>query len=465
MPKVRPHGTGHGNRHAVGQFRPRASGEGRVAEIVADFTYMGSKKLLAPQIAELVADMADGPFLDLFSGIAAVGSEIGTQRPIWCNDVQNFSTLLTGQKFCATRPFKTAAELIERTTTPFSANREALEATFHEALTHEDRALSQKDAEGARELIASMSQMDEKISMLRRQQVHCLLTCLHGATYLGVRQAIDLDSIRYAADYLLDASEVTAEEHRWMVLALCQTLSTVSNSTGHFAQYLSPSDTNIQRVVRKRRLNCWSIWSTALRDSHPLGSVAWRRGNRIFKSDAVALLKKLSMSVGKPAVIYADPPYTSDQYSRYYHVLENAVLYDYPAVSGKGQYRPDRFTSGFSLKAGVDNSFKELVRAAAELRSVFILSYPTNGLLKDSTKRVLELLMEQFAYVDQPLVIPHLHSTMGGSKGVHKQAVDENIFVAYQDPRARWRDSDASVALAAQRDEPEAFPKVEDIAA
>lgn len=229
-----------------------------------------------------------------------------------------------------------------------------------------------------------------------------------------------------------------------MVLALCQTLSTVSNSTGHFAQYLSPSDTNIQRVVRKRRLNCWSIWLTALRGSHPLGNVAWRRGNRVFKSDATTLLKKLARNVRKPAVIYADPPYTSDQYSRYYHVLENAVLYDYPNVFGKGQYRPDRFTSGFSLKAGVDTSFKELVSAAAKLPSVFILSYPTNGLLKDSTKRVLELLKEQFVHVDQPVVIPHLHSTMGGSKGTQKQAVDENIFIAYQDPLTRWHSNEAS---------------------
>lgn len=428
---------------------------------MADFTYMGSKKLLAPQIAELVEDMADGPFLDLFSGIAAVGSEIGTRRPIWCNDVQSFSTLLTSQKFRAGRSFRTAPRLIERAERLFVANRNKLKATFGKALAYEERVLSTNDVVGARELIATMSQMDDRISTLRRQRVHCLFTGLHGATYLGICQAIDLDSIRYAADFLLAAGEVTYEEHRWMVLALCQTLTTVSNSTGHFAQYLSPSDANIRRVARKRRMNCWSIWSAALLESHPLGYVAWRRGNRVFKSDATTLLKKLSRNVRQPAVIYADPPYTSDQYSRYYHVLENAVLYDYPTVSGKGQYRPDRFSSGFSLKAAVDTSFKGLVSAAAKLPSVFILSYPTNGLLKDSTTRVLELLKEQFAHVDQPLVIPHLHSTMGGSKGAQKQAVDENIFVAYQDPFARWHSNDAGSALALRRNKPE----VEDIAA
>nr|WP_255586965.1 DNA adenine methylase [Hephaestia mangrovi] len=423
---------------------------------------MGSKKLLAPQIADLVADMADGPFLDLFSGIAAVGSQISTQRPIWCNDVQNFSTLLTSQKFCAARAFKTANELVESAKIPYAVNQTRLEEKFGETLAHERRALASGSAEGTREVITIMSQVDKQISALRRQQVHCLLTGSHGATYFGVRQAIELDSIRYAADHLLSRGKVTAEEHGWMVLALCQTLSTVSNSTGHFAQYLSPSDANIRRVLRKRRMNCWSVWSAALRESQPIGNVVWRRGNRIFKSDAIRLLQSLSERVGQPAVIYADPPYTSDQYSRYYHVLENAVLYDYPEVSGKGQYRPDRFTSGFSLKAGVDAAFKELISAAAKLPAVFILSYPTNGLLKNSTKRVLELLADQFAHVEAPLVIPHLHSTMGGSKGAQKHAVDENIFVAYQDPVARWRGK-AAATLATQRTQP--ILKVEDIAA
>ncbi len=408
---------------------------------------MGSKKRLAPQIAELVAGMAAGPFLDLFSGIAAVGKQICRERPVWCNDVQSFSALLTGQKFCAARAFKTASHIIERAKIPFAQNQAALAATFGETLAHEDRAICSYDPGGGRELIATMSQMSEKITELRSRQVHCLLTGLHGGTYLGVRQAADLDSIRYAADYLLTAGEVTIEEHRWMVLALCQTLSTISNSTGHFAQYLSPSATNIRRVVRKRRMDCWSIWSGALRESRPLGTVSWRRSNRVFRSDAITLLNTLSIKARPPAVVYADPPYTSDQYSRFYHILENAVLYDYPTVSGKGQYRSDRFISGFSLKAGVDSSFVNLIAAAAKLPGVFVLSYPSNGLLKNSTKRVIGLLTDHFAHVDQPLVISHLHSTMGGSKGAQKQAVDEHIFVAYQDPDARRRCNSAGRAL------------------
>jgi len=42
--------------------------------------------------------------------------------------------------------------------------------------------------------------------------------------------------------------------------------------------------------------------------------------NRVEVSDALSLLK--SSRVSSVTAVYADPPYTKDQYSRYYHVYE-----------------------------------------------------------------------------------------------------------------------------------------------
>jgi adenine-specific DNA-methyltransferase len=354
---------------------------------MADFTYMGSKKLLAPRIAELVATMADGPFLDLFSGIAAVGTQVGVTRPIWSNDVQHFSGLLTQQRFRARYAFRSAATLIARSSVHFAANASALKTAFADILSAETRALQSESADQAQSLATAVSQLaSERTSVLRGEGWHCLFTVTHGGTYVGIQQAIALDSIRYAADTMLSDGGITDEDHRWMILALCQAVSTINNSTGHFAQYLSPSEGNIKRIVRKRRMDVHTLSATALLSYRPLGTVAWRRGNRTFNSDAVTLLSTLANWSQQPAVIYADPPYTSDQYSRYYHVLENAVRYDYPETSGKGQYRSDRYTSGFSLKAGVRRSFEDLIASAAKLRSVLVLSYPTNGLLRVRTR-------------------------------------------------------------------------------
>ena len=35
----------------------------------------------------------------------------------------------------------------------------------------------------------------------------------------------------------------------------------------------------------------------------------------------------------KNKIVYADPPYTRDHYSRFYHVLETISLFDSPIVS------------------------------------------------------------------------------------------------------------------------------------
>ena len=422
---------------------------------MADFTYMGSKKLLAPRIADLVAGMANGPFLDLFSGIATVGSQIGTRRQIWSNDVQQFSALLTTQRFCARNAFSSAADLIDSTTCLYAANRSALNEVWSDVLQKESAALASADTDALRGMVVTMALVGrEKRQDLRNRGLHCLFATTHSGTYFGLRQSIDIDSLRYAADGLLASSKIGDEQHRWMVLALCQVISTINNSTGHFAQYLSPSEANVHRVIRKRKMDVWQLWTQTLMRISPLGTVAWRRSNRVFNADALTLLALMAGRKRQPVVIYADPPYTSDQYSRFYHVLENAVLYDYPETSCKGQYRLNRFTSGFSLKSAVHRSFDDLIAAAAQTKAVFVLSYPTNGLLKGSTNCVLGLLSRHFAHVENPIVVPHLHSTLGGSKGPQKHEVEENIFVAYQLPAARYR-SGATVGRTAVRERPQ----------
>nr|WP_274602227.1 DNA adenine methylase [Sphingomonas sp. CFBP 8760] len=402
---------------------------------------MGTKKLLAPRIAELVSSMAPGPFLDLFSGIAAVGTQVGSNRAIWSNDVQSFSGLLTQQRFCAAMAFTTAPDLVQKALVHFAYNRHVLTEVFGPSVSEEKLLLGAPDPSRLKTLIDDISTLGtEKRVELRAAGAHCMVATTHGGTYVGLTQAIEADSIRYAADRLLLDGDIDQTEHRWMVLALCQAIITANNSTGHFAQFLSPSPTNIHRIVRKRRMSMWSLWRDALINARPLGTVKWRRGNRTFSRNAADLLKSLRSMKRKPAVIYADPPYTSDQYSRYYHLLENIVLYDYPETASKGQYRADRFSSAFSLKSSVDAAFSDLVSAAARLPAVFVLSYPSNGLLGNSTDRVVDLLCCHFQYVDQPVKMSHLHSTMGGSKGPQKHIVEENIFVAYQDIRARFAD-------------------------
>ena len=83
----------------------------------------------------------------------------------------------------------------------------------------------------------------------------------------------------------------------------------------------------------------------------------------------------------RPAIIYADPPYTSDHYSRYYHLYETLLLYDYPSSEATGRYRPDRFFSRYSIKTEVEAAMDRLIADCAKIGSRLVLSYPERGLL------------------------------------------------------------------------------------
>jgi adenine-specific DNA-methyltransferase len=129
-----------------------------------------------------------------------------------------------------------------------------------------------------------------------------------------------------------------SDDHRWLLLALCRAISHCGTTTGHFAQALTLKPANAKKFAYQRQRSVWREWVAALEGLTPRGSKQWRRQNIAFRGDALSLLDSLQGAKKKPSVIYADPPYTSDQYSRYYHLYETLILYDYPVVSGKGLY-------------------------------------------------------------------------------------------------------------------------------
>jgi len=404
---------------------------------MAAFTYMGTKKSLADTISALCAQHAPGPFLDLFSGISAAGSSVAPLRQIWCNDTQIFSRTLTDALFRSTadRPRSDHVAAIVRRLG--DDNLTALARAVKDPLEEELGLLWD-------------GKPDEQIAIQTRQREdgatrradfegrfsHCLFTTRYAGSYFGLAQAVQLDAIRYGADRASALGLISNEEHRWALLALCRSIASISNSTGHFAQYLTPSPANIRRVLGKRRRCAWAYWLEALEDMRAIGDATWRASNHVFHGDAVEVLKEISAQNMQPAIIYADPPYTNDQYSRYYHLLETALLYDYPVADGKGLYRAERFRSSFSLARGVDASFERMISEAGKTGASLIISYPSNGLLPKSLQRIPEMMAGHFNHVLDPLIIPHRHSTLGASKGREKEDVEECIFVAAQAPLA-----------------------------
>src|SRR5205823_616350 len=155
-----------------------------------------------------------------------------------------------------------------------------------------------------------------------------------------------------------------------------------------------------------------------------VGSKKWRSGNVVCNSEAVDL-------VGLPefdgvGVVYADPPYTKDHYSRFYHVYETLYRYDFPLSAGLGRYRPDRFSTPFSLAQEVERAFRDLFDSIAKRDLPLVLSYPDNGLLHRGGRRVTDLLAEHFS-IKHAHHITLNHSTLGASKGAQTKPALEGV--------------------------------------
>ena len=100
-------------------------------------------------------------------------------------------------------------------------------------------------------------------------------------------------------------------------------------------------------------------------------------------------------------VIYADPPYTREHYSRYYHVLETIVLRDRPTISktkingieqfSRGIYREERFQSDFCIRSKAPKVFDTMFDVAASHGKSLLLSYSPYDETKQTHPRVVTM--------------------------------------------------------------------------
>ena len=108
--------------------------------------------------------------------------------------------------------------------------------------------------------------------------------------------------------------------------------------------------------------------------------------------------------------IYLDSPYSQEQYSRFYHILETVVKYDNPQVNFKAKYRDDRFMSNFCYKSKVEEEFKKIF-SYCKMNSInLVISYSNKAVL--SQDKLTELCKNYFENVELK-EIEYKHSTQG----------------------------------------------------
>ncbi|WP_158611068.1 DNA adenine methylase [Aurantiacibacter spongiae] len=385
---------------------------------------MGTKRHLAPVVADLVDDSQSGPLLDLFSGMCSVGQAVAPARQVWSNDLQRFAYLVATCQFCgrSDAPDRKWAE--DQLVTHYSLHKQRLATALSREIDVELEALSEQSIERLSKLFEDGIFQANRISHGEGSR-HQLFIDRYSGTYFGISQSVEIDAIRYAIDHL----DGECAEKDWLLVALCSAMARCANTTGHFAQALNPKQSNIGKVLGQRMRSVWDEFLSAFDRLEAIGEPDWRAGNRAFQTEAASLLAEL-IPHAEVGVVYADPPYTADQYSRYYHLYETAILYDYPAARGRGLYRDNRPVSQFSHASKVRASIEQLIARTSRLKADLILSYPADGLLPSSRSQIGEMIKEHFGRPPEVFPIFHNHSTMGASKGDAKRQVTELLYRA-----------------------------------
>lgn len=405
--------------------------------------YMGNKHDVAPTVAELVRRRrGDRPFLDVFCGMCSVSGAVArTGHRVVGNDVQHFASLVA-RCLIATPQRPPSVELVTTALRrSYLHNERRLLERFGGDTEKEDLILRTSDADAYRRAYKSWRHAgnDPKVAAeLSRiaagddARPYRLATLTFAWGYFGLRQAIAIDSIRYAIDRARVTGRLSESAADWALVALLQAASCASASPGHFAQYLRPeSDEGVVRIVRQRRRTMWHQFLHEVETLEPYGTRQWRSRNTVLESDALKIWDDLDALGLEDWIVYADPPYSRDHYSRYYHVLETLTRYDHPAAVGRGRYRPDRFATSFSLKTRVEGAMRDLCTALSQRGCTLILSYPSNGLLNAACGvDPGDLLREHFRRVELRMRRPTSHSTLGARHGSARNRVHELLWVA-----------------------------------
>ncbi len=231
-------------------------------------------------------------------------------------------------------------------------------------------------------------------------------------TYFSGPQCCEIDSIRYAIDQIKDEYKKDL-----YLTALMYAMSKCESTSGHFAQYL-PKDH--KRLVELRTK---SIWEEMLVKCDDFSSLVMSKfENKAFNMDYKDLFQKEEFK--KVSCVYIDTPYTGEQYSRFYHVLETVTKYDNPKLEFKAKYRTDRFMSNFSLRSTVKQEFKEMLSFLSKENKKVVLSYSTKGLISiDELEFIFSKTFKHYKLIEKD----YQHSTQG--KGTIK--INEVLFVAY----------------------------------
>lgn len=377
--------------------------------------YMGSKRELLDFIISSINDLdiESNWFCDLFSGTSVVGCSLKDEYNVQINDIQIYTSIF------ANTYLPNINKLINST---------ELEKIKDRVLFYVDEFYRKYP-----DLIFDYNSIDnyENLTRLEIQQQNLiysnfeigfhLFAKYYSGTYWSYTQCVWIDSIRAVAE------EYKGKSDYYIILSsLIYAMSYTSQSTGHFAQFRDVTESNMHDIMLYRIRDIWTYFEKKFLEILNMVDVEATNRYTITTLDYLDCLRLIERNT----IVYADPPYSSVHYSRFYHAIETLIRYDYPNVKYKGRYREDRHQSPFGKKTEVKNAFGKLFKGVKNKNSHLILSYSDNGMItQDEIIEIGNSIMGN-QYKGDIQVKEYIHSKMGRSD-IHSMGVNE-LIISYK---------------------------------
>jgi adenine-specific DNA methylase len=370
--------------------------------------YLGSKLRLADRIVDAIdsIDGGDGRVCDLFAGSGTVSAALATRRPVTAVDVQEYSRVLCSAILGPAVPSK---RLRESVITAAATSDYALKLNWalNPLVEYEQNCIARAEAGDPEDLArfldacpivyqssGSNSTIDSAHSAPFRDAIERLkdvavgrgggsvVSRFYGGVYFSFAQAAALDAL------LAATGRCRGTNRDFFLAAIAGAASDSVNSVGkQFAQpvRLRRRDGSLKphligKISHDRSVSVTEQFEQRLADLVVLARSQFP--HRATQTDFAAYLRDADDDL---AVVYADPPYTRDHYSRYYHVLETICLGDEPSLTlsnlgdgtaaSRGVYRTGRYQSPFCIKRQAPAAFAELFSLARARNVPLLLSY------------------------------------------------------------------------------------------
>lgn len=372
---------------------------------------MGAKASIIEYIRENVnSTVFNGTIYDIFAGTTIVSAHLNKEYDVVINDIQEYSSILA-------KAYLNKINAVDFNELTFRNTTETYVLYFKKKYGLDFKYTDMLSIEG---FLTIENKEKKLLNFDFEKKDHHLFVKTYSGTYWSFEQCLWIDAIyrssqKFKKEPLYDL----------LIASLMFAMSYSSQSTGHFAQYRDVKDQkNMKDILKYRLKDVYILFLMKLKQLFE-----YDRTQPYHFEVSTLSYENILKNLIPNSLVYADPPYASVHYSRFYHALETIVKYDYPETKFKGRYRIDRHQSPFSKRSEVIEAFSTMFTLINEKESHLILSYSDAGVV--SVKDLIDLARNTFSakYSVNLKEKDYLHSRMG-RKGEKNISVKEILIIA-----------------------------------